>query len=160
MSTSGPSTSTSWACTSRASAPNDGDDGTDQRLRSAARLARWLQHELGDEPDAILLGDWNARPAEPEWQPLRDAEIEGQLRFLAWNKDHEASHFFQNGKGSRLDLVVVSDDAERAAVDKGARVIPWRDAFASLPKLRGYIATLSDHMPVVSRFYFPDAAGD
>jgi hypothetical protein len=56
--------------------------------------------------------------------------------------------------------VVVSADAEQVAVDQGAHVIPWKDAFASLPKLRGYIDTLSDHLPVVSRFYFTDAAGD
>jgi hypothetical protein len=46
------------------------------------------------------------------------------------------------------------------AVDKGAHVIPWNEVFASLNKLRKYIQTLSDHMPVVSRFYFTDAAGD
>lgn len=139
---------------------NDGDDGTEQRRLSATRLTQWLTRDLGDEPDVILLGDWNAKPDEPEWQPVRAAEAAGKLRFLAWNKDNEASHFFQNGAGSRLDLVVVSDDAEKVAVDQGARVIPWNDAFASLTKLRGYIDTLSDHLPVVSRFYFTDATGD
>src|ERR1051325_6523501 len=120
--------------------------------RSPARLAQWLKNELGDEPDVILLGDWNAKPTEPEWQALRAAEASGSLRFLAWNKEGEASHFFQNGAGSRLDLVLVSDDAEKVAVDKGAHVIPWNEAFASIAKLREYIQTLSDHMPVVSRF--------
>ena len=59
-----------------------------------------------------------------------------------------------------LEIVVVSDDAEKVTVDKGAHVIPWNDAFASLNKLRDYIATFSDHMPVVSRFYFTDTRGD
>ncbi len=139
---------------------NGGDDGTAQRRQSATRLTQWLTTELGDEPDVILLGDWNAQPDEPEWQALRDAEAHGQVRFLAWNKEKEASHFFQNGAGSRLDLVIVSDDAEKVAVDQGAHVIPWKEAFASMAKLRGYIDTLSDHLPVVSRFYFTDAAGD
>src|ERR1051325_11325073 len=64
---------------------NGGDDGTAQRQKSAVRLAQWLKNELGDEPDVIMLGDWNAKPNEPEWQPVRDEEAHGKVRFQAWN---------------------------------------------------------------------------
>jgi exonuclease III len=72
----------------------------------------------------------------------------------------EASHFYRDGKGSRLDLVLVSPDAAGNAQQKDARVIQWKDAFKSRNYLRDLIDRISDHMPVLSRFYFRDRVAD
>lgn len=140
--------------------PSGGDDGTAQRRESAERLARWLTEETGDEGDVIVLGDWNAKPDQPEWEAVQKLERADEVRFLGWNDAREASHFFKNGRGSRLDLVLVSNEAEKAAVDKGANVIHWNGAFSSKQRLAELIEKVSDHMPVLSRFFFMDRAGD
>ncbi|MBM3487261.1 MAG: hypothetical protein FJX67_11625 [Alphaproteobacteria bacterium] len=100
-----------------------GDDGTVQRQASALRLARWFGEDIEDERDVIVAGDWNAAPDRPEWDPMHALEADGKMRFGSWNAGAEASHFYKSGKGTRLDLVVVSAEAEKSAKDKAARVI-------------------------------------
>lgn len=132
--------------------PND--PGTEQRRLSAERLARWVENETEDK-DVIVLGDWNKAPEAPEWKAIQDLERAGQVRFHAWNHKNEGSHFYK-GKLSRIDLVMVSDDIEKVAVVKEAKVIPWKRVFESSTLRNDLIARISDHMPVVSRFYFQD----
>lgn len=134
--------------------PSGGDDGRSQRASSATRLSQWLKHELGDEPDAILLGDWNAKPSKPEWKEIRDLEDGEKVVFAGWNSEQEASHFYRSGQGTRLDLVLLTMEASKQSVEKGARVIPWEGAFGPNNRLALLIDKISDHFPVLSRFYF------
>jgi len=130
------------------------DSGVNQRRLSAERLERWSREETEDQ-DVVICGDFNKSPDAPEWKAFQDAEAEGHIRFHRWNNKNEGSHWYR-GKLSRIDLVIVSDSAEKVAVSKEATVIPWKRVFDS-PSLRNdLIARISDHMPVVSRFYFRD----
>jgi endonuclease/exonuclease/phosphatase family metal-dependent hydrolase len=128
------------------------DPGTQQRRLSAERLERWSRAET-DDRDVIILGDFNKSPEAPEWRVFRDAEQEGHIRFHRWNNANEGSHWYR-GKRSRIDLVIVSASVEQVAVEKEARVIPWKRVFESSTLRKDLIARISDHMPVVSRFYF------
>ena len=129
--------------------------GEEQREAEAERLIRWVNNETEDE-DAILAGDWNALPTQPEFTSVRRSERKGKLRFVSFNKGNEASHFFKNGKGSRLDLVAVSDAAEDASAEKAAKVIRWRQELMTKANLPDTIDRISDHLPVISRFFFTD----
>lgn len=135
--------------------PSDDDDGTSQRSAAAERLAKWLSSELGDEPDAILLGDWNANPSKPEWEAIRALETEDKsIAFMAWNDEREASHFYRSGKGTRLDMIAVTKSAAKVGVDKKAKVVSWNHAFGPNNRLEEMVDKVSDHMPVLARFYF------
>ena len=138
--------------------PSGGDDGSAQRTAAAKRLAEWLdpaKNELGDEPDAIVLGDWNAKIDKPEWKPLIDLENKGNgIRFAAWNDKKEASHFYRNGKGTLLDMVSVTESAAKQGVDKKAKVVHWTGAFGPDNRIAEMVDKISDHMPVLTRFYF------
>lgn len=136
-----------------------GDDGTAQRTAAAKRLADWVKSELGDEPDIIIAGDWNAVPSKPEWAAIRALEQQGKAAFVGWNNGNEASHFYKSGKGTRLDLVMVSADAEENAVTPGAKVIAWKNVFKNKSVLAKAVENISDHMPVLSRFYFEETGG-
>lgn len=131
-----------------------GDPGTDQRRLSAERLVRWSDEEAEDR-DIIICGDFNKEPSAKEWRAFRDSETEGRIRFGSWNRENEGSHWYR-GKRSRIDLVIVSDSVEQIAVSKEAKVIPWKRVFESTTLRNELIGQISDHMPVVSRFYFTD----
>ncbi len=137
-------------------ADQTGDDGTPQRRMAGERLAAWLREEVGNEPDIIMAGDWNAQADRSEWDAIRTLERADLASFVARNPGGEASHFFRSGEGSRLDLVLVTDSAEDNAVDRTSRVIHWNRALGDRSQLRALIETISDHMPVLSRFYFHD----
>lgn len=132
------------------------DSGVEQRRLSAERLARWVQDETEDERDVIILGDWNKEPSAPEWRSLTKLEQAGHIRFHAWNNHNEGSHFYRSSKPSRIDLVLVTASVEKVAVKKEANVIPWKGVFDSSTLQKDLISRISDHMPVVSRFYFRD----
>jgi hypothetical protein len=70
-----------------------------------------------------------------------------------WNDGQEASHFFKNGRGSRLDLVTVTEEAVAAAANK-PQVVAWEDFLGNNAALRRLIDQLSDHLPVYTRFFF------
>lgn len=139
-------------------ADQNGDDGSTQRREAAKRLAHWMTNEAADD-DVIIAGDWNAVSSKPEFKVIRDLEKDGLVKFESFADEHEASHFFKNGKGTRLDYIVVSAGAAAVAADGRSRVVPWSDYLkqgkAALPAL---IDRVSDHMPVLSRFYFSDKA--
>lgn len=135
--------------------------GGEQRTEAAERLAEWLTTEATDE-DVIIAGDWNAPPDRPEWEPLRKLEQSGKIRFQGWNNadsDREASHLSVGGRRSRLDLIVVT---ETTPVEKGqseATVINWNTLLESRNSpgsLKEIIDQISDHLPVLTRFYFSD----
>lgn len=132
----------------------ESDDGVEQRRLSAERLAQWMTSET-DDRDVVVCGDWNAKPSSREWKSLRDLEEEGHVRFHAWNNEDEGSHFYRSHL-SRIDIVMVSDAIEKVAVTNEAKVIPWKGVFTSPAIRRELVAKISDHMPVVSRFYFRD----
>lgn len=130
------------------------DPGRQQRKLSAERLVKWSEEEAEDR-DIIICGDFNKEPSASEWKVFRESEEEGRLRFGSWNKENEGSHWYR-GKCSRIDLVVVSDSVEEVAVEKEATVIPWKHVYESRSLRKDMIKGISDHMPVVSRFYFRD----
>lgn len=130
------------------------DDGVEQRRMSAERIVRWSENETEDR-DIIICGDFNRAPSAPEWKAFRDQEMAGRIRFGAWNKEEEGSHWYK-GKRSRIDVVIVSASVEEVAVEKEARVIPWKGIFDSSTLRKELIEKISDHMPVVTRFYFRD----
>jgi endonuclease/exonuclease/phosphatase family metal-dependent hydrolase len=130
------------------------DPGTEQRRLSAERLVRWSRQETEDR-DVIICGDFNKVPSAPEWRAFRDEEVAGRIGFATWNKEEEGSHWYQ-GHRSRIDLVIVSDSVKEVAVQREAKVIPWKRVFDSTTLRNDLIERISDHMPVVSRFYFRD----
>ena len=132
----------------------DDDPGTEQRRLSANRLVKWSEDETEDK-DIIICGDFNKEPSAKEWKAFRDAEQAGRIRFAEWNREDEGSHWYR-GKRSRIDIVVVSDSVDKVAVEHEAKVIPWKKVFDSASIRNELIEKISDHMPVVSRFYFTD----
>ncbi|MBI4607913.1 MAG: hypothetical protein HY726_02750 [Candidatus Rokubacteria bacterium] len=114
------------------------------------------------------MGDWNEPPDAPAWRSFHDLEGAGRARFRSINTKSAISHLYFKNKqriGSRLDLVALSI----AAVDELAgdpAVVRWRSLGALLdtqPKaaqIKRYIKEvseeISDHMPVVTRFFFEE----
>lgn len=143
--------------------------GDEQRQAAAQRLAQYIQSDAQDE-DIIIAGDWNADPNESEWKPILDLEAKGLLKFQGFNfvpPNIEGSHLSVGGRRSKLDIVVVTDNAAEAVVkDKNAKVVEWAildDSPLSLSKkdvLKKVIDTISDHLPVLTRFNFTDKDAD
>lgn len=145
------------------------DNGEIQRKKSAEKLADWLQTEAPKvDADVIITGDWNEPPEANAWQPLRNLQSQGQLLFSSLNDTGTISHFMYKTKsnfGSRLDLTAVTVAAEKQIKNK-PDVVTWTsltELLAQNPKgkeIRNYIkqvtADISDHMPVVTRFYFTE----
>ncbi|MEK6674468.1 MAG: endonuclease/exonuclease/phosphatase family protein [Planctomycetota bacterium] len=143
--------------------------GIPQRTKAAERLSRWLTSAQDhNDTDIIVMGDWNAVPGEEEWRAIRDLEAQGEVAFQGINDESEISHMVRLNKfgpaGSRLDLHLVTDEAQANSVpDNAAVVIKW--TILEKDKLSGMDVAgrnalsktvrdqLSDHLPVVSRFY-------
>jgi endonuclease/exonuclease/phosphatase family metal-dependent hydrolase len=130
------------------------DSGEQQRRSSAERLVKWSEDETEDR-DIIICGDFNKEPSAKEWEAFRRDEKAGRISFGKRNSETEGSHWFK-GKRSLIDLVIVSDSAEKVAKDPYSTVIPWKQVFESTTLRNDLIERISDHMPVVSRFYFKD----
>ncbi len=139
--------------------------GGGQEQRSAAnRLANWIQDEATDE-DVIIAGDWNAPPERPEWETLREMEAEGEIKFISFNKSGETaepSYLSVGNRRSRLDLIVVSSSVPEADVHQTAKVVNWNvllekgSSAQTKETLESLIENISDHLPVLARFYFSD----
>lgn len=146
--------------------------GAAQRKASGKWLANWLPKSSEEvDSDIILIGDWNEKPSAESWSNLHKLEKEGDLKFKSINSESDISHLYYKNKkklGSKLDLSVVSV----AAYDKIAqdpKVVRWTslDKFLETsPKaseikafLREVREDISDHMPVVTRFYFEESSG-
>lgn len=131
-----------------------GDNGSSQRREAAKRLSNWVTQDAVDQ-DVIIAGDWNAVASKPEFKPIRDLEEQGFVKFESFASQKEASHFFKNGKGTRLDYIVVSASASKVLADGQSRVVPWNDYLKDgAPALAAIVDRISDHMPVLARFYF------
>lgn len=143
--------------------------GDEQRELEGKKLAEWLAKEAPKtDADVVVLGDWNASPDAAPWAPLRKLEEQGRAAFTKYNNSSDISHLmFRNASefGSRIDLACVSG----AATEKVAappQVVRWtslEDLLSGQPKakqIREYIKEIaedvSDHMPVVTRFYFEE----
>lgn len=143
--------------------------GEDQRTRAARELRSWLVDEAPRyDADVLIIGDWNEPPSASAWQVFADLEEEGKVRFRTINNESEISHLMYRNKqdlGSRLDLGAVSMSASER-MGKPPGVVRWAPLEAFLgddPKanqIKEYLKALrervSDHLPVVTRFYFSD----
>lgn len=152
---------------SQRTAPEDSDQGQDQRALAAEALADWMKREAPKvDSDVILLGDWNQGPTAPEWAPFHQLERQGHAAFRRINDDSAISHLLYRNRqdyGSRLDLEALSLAALGQVSGRAAQVIRWKplDQLASqggAKHLAAFIRDLgekvSDHMPVLTRFYF------
>ncbi len=142
--------------------------GESQRELAATHLVKWLENEAAKvDADVVLTGDWNEAPDAAAWNPLRKLEKEGGAFFTSLNNKNEISHFMYKTKsefGSRLDLSCVTMSASEALAEKKSTVIQWKSLDELLQtspdskKIKAYIKevseNISDHMPVVTRFYF------
>lgn len=141
--------------------------GGAQRERGAKALADWLTKEAPRvDSDVIVLGDWNAPPSADVWKPIWELEDAGHAHFTKVNDESEISHLmYQRASeyGSRLDLACITQSAIEQ-VKTAPKVVRWTsldELLEGSPKgtqIRSYIreisANVSDHMPVVTRFYF------
>jgi exonuclease III len=148
--------------------------GESQRELASEWLAHWFKAEAPKvDSDIIMLGDWNADVSSDAWNPLRELEKDGTALFEQINDNSSISHFYYKNKheiGSRLDLVAVSMASSEQLVDKKSKVIRWTsldellDQSPSAAQIKEYIKVIggdqkgrngiSDHMPVITRFYF------
>jgi len=131
----------------------------------------WLEtpSEHYDE-DILIIGDWNAKPDEDEWKPLEELEKDKKIDFKSINPSNELTHVARLNKsgpgGTRLDLHLITKTADVKKTSKEqAAVIRW-DFFDHLSQLsaddrdilfKAMKMNFSDHLPVVSRFYFTAA---
>jgi endonuclease/exonuclease/phosphatase family metal-dependent hydrolase len=144
--------------------------GGDAQRRLAARaLAKWLVNDAPKvDADIVITGDWNAPPSDPAWAPLHDLEKKNKALFTRLNDVNEISHLmFRNKKeiGSRLDLEAVTIAASKEMA-KDPMVVRWKsldNLLSTNPDaktIKKYIHDISyeitDHMPVVTRFYFEE----
>ena len=143
--------------------------GGEQRTRAARELRNWLFSDASlVDADVIMLGDWNEPPGSDTWDPIHQMEEAGELKFRSINSESAISHLMYRNKrefGTRLDLAAVSMAAS-AKMKKPPESVKWislEELLAGDPsarQIRDYIAAVredvSDHLPVVSRFYFTD----
>jgi len=145
----------------------DGVTDKEQRQKAAAWLADWLEGDAQQvDSDVMIVGDWNEPPSSDTWQPFADLEAQDKVFFRKVNDDDEISHLMYKRKdhiGSRLDIKVVSASAGgfRKADPKVVRWTTLTKLLAGNPSaaeikqfIRDVSRDLSDHMPVVSRFFF------
>jgi endonuclease/exonuclease/phosphatase family metal-dependent hydrolase len=148
----------------------DGEDGASKKQRNSAAnmLASWMTGKAQDvDADVIATGDWNETPDSDTWDAFHKLEKDDALVFSKLNHNNEISHLMYKNKndiGSRLDLTSVSMASEKRLVDRKAEVVRWKSLDSVLrvnPKadeLRQFIREIShdisDHMPVITRFYF------
>jgi len=144
--------------------------GIRQRTQASERLVDWLTSpkEHFDE-DVILVGDWNAKPSEEEWESLRALEKSGEINFSNINPEGEISHIARFNKsgpgGTRLDLHLINKTAAAASIPKGSGLVIRWSLFDDLSVMesderqqlfRNFTHFVSDHLPVLSRFYTVD----
>lgn len=145
----------------------DGVTDKEQRFKAAEWLARWLQGDAQNvDTDVLIVGDWNEPPSADTWQPFAALEAEDKVFFRRVNDDDAISHLMYKRKddiGSRLDIKVASASVGRFRRGD-PKVVQWTTLTRLLARnpsaaeikrfIREVSRDLSDHMPVVSRFYF------
>jgi len=143
--------------------------GGAQRQKSAELLRDWLTEKaVLTDADVIMAGDWNEPPDSSTWDPIKELETQGEVAFAGVNDASDFSHLMYRNKknlGSRLDLAAISVAALAEMRDAPATV-RWTtldkllEANPKAKQLKAYIKEvrdkISDHMPVVTRFYFTE----
>jgi len=143
--------------------------GGPQRRAAGDWLAKWLENDAQlVDSDVVVLGDWNQTPSDDAWASLHELENAKLAKFKTINSESHISHLYYKNKrhlGSRLDLVAVSI-AAADEVKGDPKVVRWKslDEFlGTSPKakdikkhLKKISLDISDHMPVVTRFYFEE----
>ncbi|NJM27364.1 MAG: hypothetical protein HC856_02230 [Pseudanabaena sp. RU_4_16] len=128
--------------------------GGAQRTQAAKLLAQWVQKAVASEEDIIITGDWNSPEDSAEWKPFKDLEIQGKVKFSSLNND-EPSFLSAGGRTSRIDLVGITE--RTPIIEDKVTVVRWRDLKTDNEDvLKQVIDTISDHLPVLTRFYFSD----
>ncbi len=141
--------------------------GEDQRAAAAEALSDWMVNESPKiDRDVLVMGDMNKPASSADWQAFHALEQQKKILFQTINSDNEISHLMYTNKediGSRLDLVIVATVAEHE-IESKPDVIEWvpltrlLQTDPSAKALKQYIGLIrdkiSDHMPVVTRFYF------
>jgi endonuclease/exonuclease/phosphatase family metal-dependent hydrolase len=143
--------------------------GGPQREKAGNWLANWLKNGGENlDADVIMIGDWNAKPSAKVWSDLQKMEDDGEVKFKSINNETDISHLYYKNKkniGSRLDLATISIAAVEEVVD-APEIVRWKpldDFLDTSPKakeikkfLKEISTDISDHMPVITRFYFEE----
>lgn len=150
-------------------------EGHPQRLKSAEVLSGWLTDEASKtDSDAVILGDWNAPPDDACWRPFHDLELApgGEVVFRRINDPSDYSYLWLRNRGdqflSRIDLTAMTLSSFRQVEGEAARVVLWQPVEETLARAGGWKSAqavrllkrikeeVSDHLPVISRFYWTD----
>ncbi len=145
-------------------------DGSSQRRIAAEKLAHWLEKEANDvDSDTIIMGDWNKAPDDDDWSALHKLEADKKIKFKSINDSSDFSHLYYKNKaelGSRLDIAMVTSSASKQMAGKKTEIANWltiNDIVNTAPtrtateinKLLDAIKdNISDHMPLLSRYFF------
>jgi endonuclease/exonuclease/phosphatase family metal-dependent hydrolase len=153
------------------------EDGAPQRLASARVLANWLTKDSPRvDSDAMIMGDWNAPPADKCWEPFHklDHGSEARLAFRSINDPSKFSYLWLQNRTtkyvSRIDLTAMSLSSLEEVKGTAAEVVRWRPIQETLARageltdrqvqqvMLELKEQISDHLPVVTRFYFEEPA--
>jgi endonuclease/exonuclease/phosphatase family metal-dependent hydrolase len=138
-------------------------EGAAQRRASAEVLARWLKEEVPmTDSDAMIMGDWNADPGDPCWEPIAALETINDPSDFSYLWLANRSNKFV----SRIDLSAITLSSAAQVVGKPSQVVRWKpiqdviQQAGSMTKpqvvavLKEIKETISDHLPTLNRFYF------
>ncbi len=150
-------------------------EGHEQRLKSAEVLSEWLANEAPrTDSDAVILGDWNAPPDDACWKPFHDMEEEpgGRVKFREINDPSDFSYLWLRNRSdqflSRIDLTAMTLSSFQQVEGTAAQVVLWKPVEEILARagnlksaeavrlLKELKEAVSDHLPVISRFYWTD----
>jgi endonuclease/exonuclease/phosphatase family metal-dependent hydrolase len=142
--------------------------GADQRQLAGKHLSKWLLTAAQSiDADVIMLGDWNAPPTSDDWREFVRLEDQRRVAFRNVNDASDFSHLMYKSKNdfaSRLDLAAISIASISQMIGKQVDTIRWKSLDEFLKKnpeagqIKSFIqqvsAKISDHMPIIARFYF------
>lgn len=97
-----------------------------------------------EEPDIILVGDFNARYNEESLKAFRDAGYHSQMNYRA---DGSGRYSYRKGSNSLIDHVMINPSITTEFVRNSGFVYLVEDQ-----ALRDHVRQLSDHMPIWSSF--------
>jgi endonuclease/exonuclease/phosphatase family metal-dependent hydrolase len=151
-------------------------DGAAQREESARVLAKWMRKEAPMvDADVLIMGDFNAPPGDACWAPFHKLEDEGRAGFRKINDPSDFSYLWLDNKKdrylSRIDLTVASTSSQTRVAGTLARTVRWKPIEEVIAATQGKLTdrqvtallkqikeSISDHLPVFSRFYFTQPA--
>jgi endonuclease/exonuclease/phosphatase family metal-dependent hydrolase len=154
-------------------------EGYKQRLHSAKVLADWLTKEAPKtDSDAVILGDWNAPPDDKSWAPFHKLEKapNSKIKFSDINDPSDYSYLWLANRStkfvSRIDLTALTLSSFQNVAGKAAEVVLWQPIEETIARagemkasevakvMKEIKEAVSDHLPVVTRFYFTDKTED